>query len=47
MDYSVSSVTGPIRVFLLDDHEVVRRGLNDLLEQRAGNERRRRGKHGC
>ena len=23
---------GPIRVFLLDDHEVVRRGLNDLLE---------------
>lgn len=22
----------PIRVFLLDDHEVVRRGLNDLLE---------------
>jgi two-component system, NarL family, response regulator DevR len=24
--------TGPIRVFLLDDHEVVRRGLRDLLE---------------
>ncbi len=24
---------GPIRVFLLDDHEVVRRGLRDLLEQ--------------
>jgi len=23
---------GPIRVFLLDDHEVVRRGLRDLLE---------------
>ena len=23
---------GPIRVFLLDDHEVVRRGLKDLLE---------------
>jgi two-component system response regulator DevR len=22
----------PIRVFLLDDHEVVRRGLHDLLE---------------
>src|SRR5581483_9939121 len=24
--------TGPVRVFLLDDHEVVRRGLKDLLE---------------
>ncbi len=24
--------TEPIRVFLLDDHEVVRRGLHDLLE---------------
>lgn len=24
--------TGQIRVFLLDDHEVVRRGLRDLLE---------------
>ena len=24
--------SGPIRVFLLDDHEVVRRGLKDLLE---------------
>ncbi|MYS85221.1 DNA-binding response regulator, partial [Streptomyces sp. SID5474] len=23
--------TSPIRVFLLDDHEVVRRGLADLL----------------
>ncbi|TRO57165.1 DNA-binding response regulator, partial [Streptomyces sp. IB201691-2A2] len=22
----------PIRVFLLDDHEVVRRGLSDLLD---------------
>jgi two-component system response regulator DevR len=36
MDYSVSSVTGPIRVFLLDDHEVVRRGLNDLLSNAPG-----------
>src|SRR5690349_3935490 len=26
------SVPSPIRVFLLDDHEVVRRGLKDLLE---------------
>jgi two-component system response regulator DevR len=26
------SDAGPIRVFLLDDHEVVRRGLRDLLE---------------
>src|SRR5689334_23014274 len=25
----------PIRVFLLDDHEVVRRGLRDLLDQEA------------
>ncbi|NRQ49047.1 response regulator [Aeromicrobium stalagmiti] len=25
----------PIRLFLLDDHEVVRRGLKDLLEQEA------------
>ena len=25
-------MTEPIRVFLLDDHEVVRRGLRDLLE---------------
>jgi two-component system, NarL family, response regulator DevR len=24
--------SGPIRVFLLDDHEIVRRGLKDLLE---------------
>src|SRR5947209_6724771 len=24
--------SGPVRVFLLDDHEVVRRGLKDLLE---------------
>ncbi|HEY2764212.1 MAG TPA: response regulator transcription factor [Pseudonocardiaceae bacterium] len=26
----------PVRVFLLDDHEVVRRGLRDLLEQGGG-----------
>ncbi|MFD3737748.1 response regulator [Streptomyces sp. NPDC058629] len=26
------STGGPIRVFLLDDHEVVRRGVHDLLE---------------
>ena len=25
-------MTEPIRVFLLDDHEVVRRGVGDLLE---------------
>jgi two-component system response regulator DevR len=25
-------VTSPITVFLLDDHEVVRRGVRDLLE---------------
>ncbi|MCJ7671419.1 MAG: DNA-binding response regulator, partial [Acidimicrobiia bacterium] len=27
-----SSVAEPVRVFLLDDHEVVRRGLRGLLE---------------
>ena len=27
-----ASTVEPIRVFLLDDHEVVRRGLKDLLE---------------
>jgi two-component system response regulator DevR len=26
------SASGPVRVFLLDDHEVVRRGIRDLLE---------------
>ena len=26
------AATGPIRVFLLDDHEIVRRGVRDLLE---------------
>lgn len=26
---------GPIKVFLLDDHELIRRGLRDLLEQYA------------
>ncbi|MCX3060870.1 response regulator [Streptomyces beihaiensis] len=30
--YEQSGPTGPIRVFLLDDHEVVRRGVHDLLE---------------
>jgi two-component system, NarL family, response regulator DevR len=29
---SVPESDGPIRVFLLDDHEIVRRGLRDLLE---------------
>jgi two-component system, NarL family, response regulator DevR len=29
---SESAASDPIRVFLLDDHEVVRRGLRDLLE---------------
>ena len=28
----MSLVSHPIRVFLLDDHEIVRRGLRDLLE---------------
>jgi two-component system response regulator DevR len=29
-------LTPPIRVFLLDDHEIVRRGLADLLETEVG-----------
>src|SRR3954470_24761075 len=29
---TISPADGPIRVFLLDDHEVVRRGLKELLE---------------
>jgi two-component system, NarL family, response regulator DevR len=31
-----SGLPGPIRVFLLDDHEVVRRGVRDLLETDPG-----------
>lgn len=27
---------GPVRIFLLDDHEVVRRGLHDLLDGESG-----------
>ena len=35
-----------IRVFLLDDHEVVRRGLRDLLEAEDDIDGRRRGRDG-
>jgi two-component system, NarL family, response regulator DevR len=31
-DESTDTATEPIRVFLLDDHEIVRRGIKDLLE---------------
>jgi DNA-binding NarL/FixJ family response regulator len=31
-----SSAPGPIRVFLLDDHEIVRMGVRDLLEAEPG-----------
>ncbi|AXE27476.1 DNA-binding response regulator [Streptomyces globosus] len=31
-DVAGASVEAPIKVFLLDDHEVVRRGLHDLLD---------------
>jgi two-component system, NarL family, response regulator DevR len=31
MDSPAESVDGRIRIFLLDDHEVVRRGLTDLV----------------
>ncbi|GAA2745120.1 response regulator transcription factor [Terrabacter aerolatus] len=36
MDRSADHVTTPITVFLLDDHEIVRRGLIDLLESHDG-----------
>ena len=31
-DESTSSASAPIRVYLLDDHEIVRRGIRELLE---------------
>jgi DNA-binding NarL/FixJ family response regulator len=36
MDRPAEPVTTPITVFLLDDHEIVRRGLVDLLESHDG-----------
>jgi two-component system, NarL family, response regulator DevR len=33
---SPGTAAGPIRVFLLDDHEIVRRGVADLLEMEVG-----------
>lgn len=36
MDRSADQVSTPITVFLLDDHEIVRRGLIDLLESYDG-----------
>jgi len=36
MDRTADTMTTPITVFLLDDHEIVRRGLIDLLESHAG-----------
>jgi DNA-binding NarL/FixJ family response regulator len=35
-EQSADGTRGPIRVFLLDDHEVVRRGITDLLEDAGG-----------
>jgi two-component system, NarL family, response regulator DevR len=32
MDSPAESVKGPTRVFILDDHEVVRRGLTELVK---------------
>jgi len=29
-------MSDPVRVFLVDDHALCRRGLSDLIEQRAG-----------
>ncbi|WLQ39571.1 response regulator transcription factor [Streptomyces laculatispora] len=37
-DTPTASADAPIRVFLLDDHEVVRRGLRDLLDSEPGME---------
>ncbi|MEU6060659.1 response regulator transcription factor [Streptomyces sp. NPDC047097] len=31
-DEAATTTRGPVRVFLLDDHEVVRRGVHDLLD---------------
>ena len=36
MDRPADRVTTPVTVFLLDDHEIVRRGLVDLLESHEG-----------
>lgn len=36
MDRTDVDVTEPVTVFLLDDHEIVRRGLVDLLESHEG-----------
>ena len=33
---SLGTIDDPIGVFLLDDHEVVRRGVRDLLEAEEG-----------
>ncbi|MFB7462269.1 response regulator [Streptomyces sp. NPDC056224] len=35
-DAPAAAAEGPIKVFLLDDHEVVRRGLHDLLDAEPG-----------
>ncbi len=35
-DAKASTAEGAVRVFLLDDHEVVRRGLHDLLDAEPG-----------
>jgi len=36
MSHAAAVEPEPIRVFLLDDHEVVRRGLRDMLEESGG-----------
>lgn len=36
MDRAPDELSGPVTVFLLDDHEIVRRGLVDLLESHGG-----------
>ncbi|MGA5823305.1 response regulator [Kitasatospora sp. NPDC094028] len=35
-DDAAVGVDGPVKVFLLDDHEVVRRGVHDLLDAEPG-----------
>jgi hypothetical protein len=43
MDHSASTVNRPIRVSPLDDHEIVRRELTELLDSARDNVRGRSG----
>ena len=43
----MDTVAPPVRVFLVDDHEVVRRGVAEVLEDDPGHHGRRRGRLGA